>query len=402
MALIYDTLKPFFVAKEVNEDNFVAKLFHKATFGFLILGAALVASNQYIGDPIKCNQPLDKNMDVDLLTTSCWIHGSYHLPPKFLEEASEKLPAFCARKSQDSDLTDEELLKETDTLYYQWVPFMLIINAIIFIIPHQLWKALSGGYLKKFCNKSTMNRDAHTTNEHFRDLAQYHADFFHEKRNQNWLHFIKFLAYEFLNLVALITVFNMTDNFLDNNFNSYGAKVINHTMQNEIVRATHFDPMCNAFPTLVSCSFIRPAVTKENIDTISTMCILSQNIINEKIYLFLWFWYVLLFTLSAFLFIYRMALIIVPGLRMTLMGLKFKRNAFSEVASFINNDCDISDWFLLYQIADNVDSYFLEQFVIELISKSHRSQNHDESNCQNNDEGKELIENDGGEDVAFA
>jgi len=44
----------------------------------------------------------------------------------------------------------------------------------------------------------------------------------------------------------------------------------------------------------------------------------------------------------------------------------------------------------------------LEQFVIELISKSHRSQNHDESNCQNNDEGKELIENDGGEDVAFA
>ena len=101
MALIYDTLKPFFVAKEVNEDNFVAKLFHKATFGFLILGAALVASNQYIGDPIKCNQPVAHgNIDVDLLTKSCWIHGSYHLPPKFLEKASEKLPAFCARKSQ--------------------------------------------------------------------------------------------------------------------------------------------------------------------------------------------------------------------------------------------------------------------------------------------------------------
>jgi len=252
MALIYDTLKPFFVAKEVNEDNFVAKLFHKATFGFLILGAALVASNQYIGDPIKCNQPLDKNMDVDLLTTSCWIHGSYHLPPKFLEEASEKLPAFCARKSQDSDLTDEELLKETDTLYYQWVPFMLIINAIIFIIPHQLWKALSGGYLKKFCNKSTMNRDAETTNEHFRDLARYHADFFHERRNQNWLYFIKFLAYEFFNLVALIVVFVMTDSFLNNYFNTYGSDVISHARKEDVVRSNQHDPMCNAFPTLVS------------------------------------------------------------------------------------------------------------------------------------------------------
>jgi len=383
MALIYDTLKPFFVAKEVNEDNFVAKLFHKATFGFLILGAALVASNQYIGDPIKCNKPTGHdNMDVDLLTKSCWIHGSYHLPPKFLEKASEKLPAFCARKSQEREFTDEELLKETDTLYYQWVPFMLIINAIIFIIPHQLWKALSGGYLKKFCNKSTMNRDADTTNEHFRDLARYHADFFHERRNQNWLYFIKFLAYEFFNLVALIVVFVMTDSFLNNYFNSYGSDVISYANKADVVRSNQHDPMCNAFPTLVSCSFLKPSVTG-NLDSISTMCILSQNIINEKIYLFLWFWYVLLFALSALLIFYRMALIFIPGLRMTLLQLKFKRNAFSKVTNFLRRDCDISDWFILYQIADNVDSYFLEQFVLELSSKSEC--------CETEDEDKNLI-----------
>ena len=122
MALIYDTLKPFFVAKEVNEDNFVAKLFHKATFGFLILGAALVASNQYIGDPIKCNQPVGHgNIDVDLLTTSCWIHGSYHLPSKFLEEASKKSAAFCARKPQVRNFfSDFDFIVQTlhyDSLY---------------------------------------------------------------------------------------------------------------------------------------------------------------------------------------------------------------------------------------------------------------------------------------------
>merc|ERR1712209_345556 len=293
---------------------------------------------------------------------SCWIHGSYHLPPKFLEEASEKLPAFCARKSQDSDLTEDELLKETDTLYYQWVPFMLIINAIIFIIPHQLWKALSGGYLKKFCNKSTMNRDAETTNEHFRDSARYHAEFF--------------------NLVALIVVFVMTDLFLNNYFNSYGSDVISYANKADVVRSNLHDPMCNAFPTLVSCSFLKPSVTG-NLDSISTMCILSQNIINEKIYLFLWFWYVLLFALSALLIFYRMALVFIPGLRMTLLQLKFKRNAFNKVTNFLRRDCDISDWFILYQIADNVDSYFLEQFVLELSSKSEC--------CHADDEDKNLI-----------
>ena len=120
-----------------------------------------------------------------------------------------------------------------------------------------------------------------------------------------------------------------------------------------------------------------------NLDSISTMCILSQNIINEKIYLFLWFWYVLLFALSSLLIAYRLALMFVPGLRITLMQLKFKRNAFNKVATYLRNDCDISDWFLLYQIADNVDSYFLEQFVLELSSKSEC--------CETEDEDKNLI-----------
>ena len=86
-----------------------------------------------------------------------------------------------------------------------------------------------------------------------------------------------------------------------------------------------------------------------------------------------------------------MALIFVPGLRMTLMQLKFKRNAFNKVTSFIRDDCDISDWFLLYQIADNVDPYFLEQFVIELSLRSDR---------QPDDEVKNLIGN-GDEVVAM-
>jgi len=365
--LIYETLKPFLARKEINEDNFVCQLFHKVTVGFLVLGTALVAANQYIGAPIKCDAPVGHSISGDLLSSYCWIHGSYHLPENFTNEAN--LPAYCVRKPQENQLTDEELLGVTDTLYYQWVPFMLMINAIIFIIPHQLWKTFDKGYLKKFCNKSTMNREAETTNDHFTSLAPYYADFFRKRRNQNMFYFIKFLAYEFLNLVALIIVFVTTDHFLDSNFNSYGTDVINYANENEIVRSTHYDPMCNAFPTLVSCIFKRPSVTGK-LDQMSFMCILSQNIINEKIYLFLWFWYVLLFALSALVIIYRMALIFIPGLRMNLIQMKINRNERAVVTTYIRHNCTVADWFLLYQIADNVDSYFLEQLLLELSSNS--------------------------------
>ena len=105
------------------------------------------------------------------------------------------------------------------------------------------------------------------------------------------------------------------------------------------------------------------------------MCILSQNIINEKIYLFLWFWYVLLFALSALVIIYRMALIFIPGLRMNLIQMKINRNEKAVVTTYIRHNCTVADWFLLYQIADNVDSYFLEQLLLELSSNSADSNN---------------------------
>ena len=98
MTEIYNTLKKFIVVKEVNEDNFLAKLFHKATFAFLLLGAALVVANTYIGDPIQCDKPTGHTIDMGLLTTSCWIHGSYHLNENFTSKASEEITAFCVRK----------------------------------------------------------------------------------------------------------------------------------------------------------------------------------------------------------------------------------------------------------------------------------------------------------------
>ena len=49
------------------------------------------------------------------------------------------------------------------------------------------------------------------------------------------------------------------------------------------------------------------------------MCILPLNIVNEKIYLVLWYWYIFLAVFSAVAVLYRMVCIFFPGIRMFML-----------------------------------------------------------------------------------
>ena len=72
--------------------------------------------------------------------------------------------------------------------------------------------------------------------------------------------------------------------------------------------------MCAAFPTEVSCEL--PTVgAAGGTQSHNGLCVLTQNIINEKIYLILWFWYVILGTISAIFLIFRLLTIMSPHVR---------------------------------------------------------------------------------------
>ena len=62
--------------------------------------------------------------------------------------------------------------------------------------------------------------------------------------------------------------------------------------------------MCKTFPTEVSCSM--PTVGAGGSPQESnSLCVLSQNILNGKMYLAIWCWMVFLMMLSPICFIYR-------------------------------------------------------------------------------------------------
>ena len=87
----------------------------------------------------------------------------------------------------------------------------------------------------------------------------------------------------------------LMDVFLGGDFTKYGINVAEISELNHEERTDH---MSKIFPRVTKCTFHRfgPSGTVEKIDG---MCVLALNVINEKIYVFLWFWFVILGIITA-------------------------------------------------------------------------------------------------------
>ncbi len=80
------------------------------------------------------------------------------------------------------------------------------------------------------------------------------------------------------------------DLFFGGHFTTYGAEVLSISQQAIKERV---DPMNRVFPKVTKCTFHKygPSGSVERYDG---LCVLALNIINEKIYVFLWIWYIVL------------------------------------------------------------------------------------------------------------
>ena len=103
----------------------------------------------------------------------------------------------------------------------------------------------------------------------------------------------KYVACEVLNFINVLFQIYFMDMFLNGQFTQYGLEVLR---TNEMLPLEErVDPLAKVFPKLSKCTFndYGPSGTVQRKDA---LCLLAVNIINEKIYIFLWFWF---FTLAV-------------------------------------------------------------------------------------------------------
>ncbi|VDO03351.1 unnamed protein product [Rodentolepis nana] len=109
--------------KSCQDDDFVDRVNHTYTMNLIMFFTAVVLSRQFVGKPISCWIPNDfTGAQGEYAETVCWVTSTYFIPP-----AQATVPI-------------EEDVRYEKKIYYQWVPFILMIQAALFVVPCIVWR----------------------------------------------------------------------------------------------------------------------------------------------------------------------------------------------------------------------------------------------------------------------
>ncbi|CAN7991042.1 unnamed protein product [Ixodes pacificus] len=342
------SLKAYFTTKYVIIDNLMCRLHHKASVGILLAFSILVTGKQYVGDPIDC---ISKDaIPGNLLDTYCWIHKTFSVPSAW----KGKLGDEVAYPGVAPFVPGEQVVYHT---YYQWVCFVLFLQALFFYIPRYIWKTLEGRRIQNLTDHLSSPMQEESALVKSREMLVRYLTY---NRNQHMMYFAGFVFTEVLYLVNVISQIFIMDRFLGGEFSRYGLEVLQFTEWHWEAR---YDPMIKVFPRMTKCTF-RMFGTSGDLQKHDAVCVLPINIINEKVYVFLWFWFVILSVITAVFLVYRVATIALPSLRYHIMYSKNRAVESEELRGIINN-VGVGDWFIFYQISKNIDQSNMKDLVVE-------------------------------------
>ncbi|CAI5438795.1 unnamed protein product [Caenorhabditis angaria] len=276
-------------AKPRYEDDFVDRLNFQYTSYIFGFSALVIGYNTYFGTSIRCWTPAEfRDGWSEYARDYCLIENTYYLP------------------LEDPNLPPAEQREQKELTYYQWVQFILVFLAFLFYLPYLFWKTVNwwSGLQVRSVVKASVELDKTNMKERqpqMEKIANHLYQFVdhggHRKSpiplvpniiGRNWVAvtYIITKVLFVINLVAQLILIHIFLGFRWGDFFSFRIGFGSNWINNGI------------FPRQTMCDFdIR---NKGSIQQYSIQCVLPMNMLNEKIFLILFYWLIVLLFITIY------------------------------------------------------------------------------------------------------
>lgn len=353
---VFGTLKQFVKVRDVSNDCPVFRIHYQFTTALLTLFILILTATQFIGNPIDCIN--DGEISTHIINSYCWIMSTFTMPDAFFRQVGEEV-AHPGVGNVGGDWNDDEATKYYT--YYQWVVFVLAFMAILCYAPKFIWDALENNIMTTVV--MGLNWGLKTEDEICKK-KQTLVDYMLRHLRTHDMYVYRYFFCELLCLINVIGQMYLMDAFFDGEFFTYGSRLLRFS---EMPQEERVDPMVYVFPRLTKCVFHKfgPSGTVTRHDS---LCVLALNIVNEKAFIFVWFWYIILATMLSCVLLMRAIMIFVPAIRPSLIHMK-NRMVPKDAIEVICKKSSLGDWWLLYMLCFNLDPFVYKDVIAEMSKK---------------------------------
>lgn len=359
-----------------NDDDLADRLSHRFTTSLLMVFAVIVSSKQYVGEPIKCWLEAEFTGEWQKYTESyCWVKNTYYLGNKGFENKNEHI-----------------------IRYYQWVPLILVGQALLFYLPVVFWRSLNkrsgvdvdniveSAETFQLCNKTDerknnlnsitlqMQRFLNYKEEKYTgcnySIVHIFSRIIHYSvgsRQGNYL-VVLYIVIKFTFLLNAILQFLAIGYFVGDSYYSYGVDFFAKTWSGGNVKTSPI------FPRVTFCDF---SIRKkgDNTHTYSAQCVLSINLFNEIVFLLLWWWLIFVIIVTLYSFVKWFIGITHENERLRLirkhLDLMKKTTGRSDdhLKKFTHSYIKPDGWFIISLVAKNTNTITAAECVCSLWEK---------------------------------
>ncbi|TKR63111.1 hypothetical protein L596_026986 [Steinernema carpocapsae] len=285
------------------EDDFYDRISCAISVYILILFAVLTGGGLNFGRPVQClHRPEAPEHWIEYYSDRCLAEGTY--------------TTYTTEDPMLEGFEQPELVSELIG-YYQWVPYVLALQAYLFLVPKIFWSFClhfhSFDFISAICDASKLeNLFENTGKKHLKELVRHvvrSSDLIRRHKGglfgmslsvchliTKWLYVLNAVGQFFL-LVVFVGRGDMMWGY-DNFWRAFRLQQ---------------SPL---FPLESYCTLaVKEGGVNEPTTTRTMQCVLPWNMINEKIYIFLWFWILFVFSMALVSAVVTTAFFALPPLR---------------------------------------------------------------------------------------